>query len=310
MPAGFDVERLLVGSAATRAFGFALVLLEGGSLRARCLPGDSVSLAAGDLLVLGAGAACELASRRSAASVIVFRAQGEWLARALAIAGFELDPAPPRAAALRAGREAASRAAQRLRGLLATGHRSPPEALLLRAAGALELLAIGASAGLESEAAPSQRRHSPRRDALAEALEKLGSESLHGLALSSFAARLGLSERQASRLVRERLGVSFGAHLTELRLSRAKRLLAESDLSVIDVSEEAGFGSLGHFNQVFRARTGQTPSRFRALAQTPEPGGAAIVPLGRIEARAPLASARSSCFTIPSTQAARGTLPS
>ena len=310
MPAGFHVERLRVGPAAWREEGFALLLLEGGALRARSLPGDPVSLAAGDLLVLGPGAASDLSSRRSAASVIVFRAQAEWLARALAIAGFDLDPAPPRAAALRAGREATTRAALRLRGLLETARRNLPEARLLRAAGALELLAIAASAAIESETPPAQRRHSPRRDALAEALEKLDREPLHGLALSSFAARLGLSERQASRLVRERLGVSLGAHLTELRLSRARRLLAESDRSVIDVSEEAGFGSLGHFNQVFRARTGQTPSRFRALAQTPEPGGAAVVPLGRIATRDPLASARSSCFTSASTQAERGRLPS
>jgi transcriptional regulator GlxA family with amidase domain len=185
-----------------------------------------------------------------------------------------------------------------------------PEGRLLRAAGALELLAIAASAGRESEATPSRRRRSPRREALAQALDDLGRQPLHGLALSAFAIRLGLSERQASRLVRERLGISFGAHLIELRLARAKRLLAESDLPVIDVSEEAGFGSLGHFNQVFRARTGQTPSRFRALAQTADPGGGAVGPLGRIAARAPLASARSSCFTSASTQAANGRLPS
>jgi AraC-like DNA-binding protein len=142
------------------------------------------------------------------------------------------------------------------------------------------------------------------------ALAKLTHQPLYGLTLATFAERLGLSERQASRLVRERLGIRFGAHLTELRLSRAKRMFAETDLAVVDVAEEAGFGSLGQFNLVFRVRTGLTPSRFRALAQAPEAGGAAVVPLGRIAARAAVASARSSCFTSESTQDARGTLPS
>ncbi|HEY8153744.1 MAG TPA: AraC family transcriptional regulator [Myxococcota bacterium] len=310
MPAGFHVERIFPGPTAVRTDGFALVLLERGELRARCEPGGLASLAAGDLLALAPGATGAFFSRRAAADAIVFRAPGEWLARALALAGLEPGPAPARSAVLRAGTEAASRAAQRLRRLLGRAGGQAPEGLLSRAADALELLAIAASAGRAQEAGPSRRRRSPRRDALAEALEKLGREPLHGLALSSFAGRLGLSERQASRLVRERLGISFGAHLTELRLSRARRLLAESDLPVIDVSEEAGFGSLGHFNHVFRVHTGETPSRFRARAQTPEPVGAALAPLERIAERARLASAHSSCFTSESSQAERGRLPS
>jgi hypothetical protein len=111
MPAGFHVERLRLGTLPARAEGFALVLLEGGELRARCQSGDTWSLAAGDLLVLGPGAEISFTPRRGVADLILLRAQGGWLAQALALAGFELDPAPPRTAALRAGIEAAKRAA-------------------------------------------------------------------------------------------------------------------------------------------------------------------------------------------------------
>ena len=147
---------------------------------------------------------------------------------------------------------------------------------LARAARALELLAIGFAARPEP-LAPAARRSSARGVALDAALERLGEGSLEHLSLSRFAAGLGFSERQVSRLVRERLGCSFGAHVAALRLARAQLLLAESDLPVIEVAAEAGFGSLGHFNQQFRANTGRTPSAFRA----------AIRARGRGAARAP-----------------------
>ena len=90
---------------------------------------------------------------------------------------------------------------------------------------------------------------------------------------------------------------------------------------MIDVAAEAGFGSLGHFNQVFRVaqrehaqrlpRRGAATRRAApgAPAQPPEPGGGALA-CGRADERDARPSLRSSCFTIESTQAERGTLPS
>ena len=98
--------------------------------------------------------------------------------------------------------------------------------------------------------------------------------------------------------MRERLGCSFGAHVAELRVARAQLLLAESDLPVIEVAAEAGFGSLGHFNQRFGA-TGQHRrfARWRAVS----------APRSR-------AVARSSRFTqlrfTTEHQAEKGVLPS
>jgi AraC-like DNA-binding protein len=197
--------------------------------------------------------------------VLSFRAQGEWLARALSLAGFAPASAPPRAATLRAGSESARRAARLLRDL-ATPDALAADTPLVRAARALELAGIALEVPLQPQA-PAARRRSPRGAALDAALERLGEERLEDVTLARFAAELGFSERQASRLVRDRLGRSFNDHVTALRLARARRLLVESDLPVIEVAAEAGFGSLAHFNQVFRLRTGWTPSAFRASAR-------------------------------------------
>ena len=83
------------------------------------------------------------------------------------------------------------------------------------------------------------------------------------LSLPAFARRAGLSERHASRLFQLELGKTFREHLAELRLERAKQLLRDTGMTVIEVAGETGWSSLAHFNSVFRRRVGATPSQFR-----------------------------------------------
>ena len=52
--------------------------------------------------------------------------------------------------------------------------------------------------------------------------------------------------------------------MTRLRVDRARRLLDESALPVIEVAAETGWSSLAHFNAVFRRHTGHTPTAYRA----------------------------------------------
>ena len=61
----------------------------------------------------------------------------------------------------------------------------------------------------------------------------------------------------------ERLRVAIEA--PELRVDRAKTLLRESRLGLVDIAIELGFCSQSHFTQVFRCLVGMTPSRFREV---------------------------------------------
>ena len=62
------------------------------------------------------------------------------------------------------------------------------------------------------------------------------------------------------------LGKTFREHVAELRLERAKSLLRETEMTVIEVAGETGWSSLAHFNSVFRRRVGSTPGQFRRSA--------------------------------------------
>jgi transcriptional regulator GlxA family with amidase domain len=55
------------------------------------------------------------------------------------------------------------------------------------------------------------------------------------------------------------------AYINGLRIGEAARLLKTSGRSVLDIQFECGFGNTSHFNMLFRAEFGVSPSRYRKL---------------------------------------------
>jgi transcriptional regulator GlxA family with amidase domain len=76
------------------------------------------------------------------------------------------------------------------------------------------------------------------------------------------AVHVGVSRRQIERLFRDKLGVTPIQYLSSLRLQHGRALLAETDMSVLDVAIACGYGSSAHFSKNFRARFGISPHRF------------------------------------------------
>jgi AraC-like DNA-binding protein len=86
-----------------------------------------------------------------------------------------------------------------------------------------------------------------------------------GLTVESVARRQGVSPRNLQRLL-EMSGTSFTARVNELRLQRALALLGARQgrrWRIADIAMEAGFSDVSHFNRLFRARFGETPSSVR-----------------------------------------------
>ena len=80
-------------------------------------------------------------------------------------------------------------------------------------------------------------------------------------------ARLsGLSTRQLERLFRKYLERTPTRYYQELRLSRARRLLTQTSLSVLDVALACGFVSASHFSKCYREHFTKTPREERSLS--------------------------------------------
>ncbi|MFV2035754.1 MAG: GlxA family transcriptional regulator [Halocynthiibacter sp.] len=80
---------------------------------------------------------------------------------------------------------------------------------------------------------------------------------------SVLARDVGMSTRQLERLFRRYLNRSPKRYYMELRLQKARNLLMQTDMSVINVALACGFASPSHFSKCYRAHYHTTPYRER-----------------------------------------------
>ncbi len=80
---------------------------------------------------------------------------------------------------------------------------------------------------------------------------------------SILARDVGLSTRQLERLFRRYLSRSPKRYYMELRLGKARNLLMQTSMSVINVALACGFASPSHFSKCYRAHYSTTPYRER-----------------------------------------------
>ena len=79
------------------------------------------------------------------------------------------------------------------------------------------------------------------------------------VAREELARTAGVSLRLLERLFRLHLGRSLGEHYLGLRLDRARDLLRQTTLSVLEIALACGFASASHFSRAYRARFGHAP---------------------------------------------------
>jgi AraC family transcriptional regulator len=96
------------------------------------------------------------------------------------------------------------------------------------------------------------------------AVELMHAQMERDLPLEEIAAAAYLSPFHFARLFKKLTGASPHAYLATLRVERAQQLLAETDLSVSEISIRVGYSSPSHFSKAFRHSKGLTPRAFRA----------------------------------------------
>lgn len=83
------------------------------------------------------------------------------------------------------------------------------------------------------------------------------------LSPADLADQVGMSTRQLERLFRRYLNRSPKRYYMELRLQKARNLLMQTDMSVINVALACGFTSPSHFSKCYRSHYNTTPYRER-----------------------------------------------
>ena len=91
------------------------------------------------------------------------------------------------------------------------------------------------------------------------------------LSLDAVAEHVGLSRRHLERLFKQHLECRPARYYLELRLSRARQLLLQTNMSILEVTVSCGFQSAPHFSKCYKDLFGHPPSAERRLAHRMQP---------------------------------------
>jgi AraC family L-rhamnose operon regulatory protein RhaS len=106
-------------------------------------------------------------------------------------------------------------------------------------------------------------RQTPTEHRVQDLLKKLADSCDQQWSLNEMAKLCGVQRSQLNTIVQKLTGCTPLEYIGRLRIERAKTLLRESDLKVIDIAFECGFGSSQYFSNTFRHAVGVTPSSYR-----------------------------------------------
>jgi AraC-like DNA-binding protein len=91
------------------------------------------------------------------------------------------------------------------------------------------------------------------------------------LSLRKLSDITGVTKNHISETLSQHLGVNFFDFVNSHRAAEAKRLLADTELSILEIGLEVGFNSRSTFNAAFKKHVGSPPSTYRANARAAPP---------------------------------------
>jgi AraC-like DNA-binding protein len=83
------------------------------------------------------------------------------------------------------------------------------------------------------------------------------------LKISDLAQLCGISEDYFRKIFRKKYNVSPSGYISSLKIEYAKELLRSGLLSVSEIAELAGFGSVSYFSREFKKTVGISPSEYK-----------------------------------------------
>lgn len=154
----------------------------------------------------------------------------------------------------------------------------------------VEGIGLALSMELESDGSPTRlyaeslahvlaahllRRYSaseqPVRDAIGELpkyrlrriIEFINDNLDRDMTLAEIAAQVEMSPYHFARMFKQSTGLAPHQYLLEQRVQRAKTLLADPELPLIEIAYRLGFTDQSHFTAIFRRLTATTPKAYR-----------------------------------------------
>ncbi len=85
------------------------------------------------------------------------------------------------------------------------------------------------------------------------------------ITLGEIAKHLSISEYYFARTFKSLTGMTVFEYVEEMRISHAKTLLAESDMSIAEIASACGYNDPSYFSKTFKDHTGLTPKEYTRI---------------------------------------------
>lgn len=83
------------------------------------------------------------------------------------------------------------------------------------------------------------------------------------ISLDQLAKVFYISPHYLSRMFKKLTGFTLVQYIQETRIKRAQELLLDTDMKIVDIIDQCGFGSISQFNRVFNNLVQCSPSQYR-----------------------------------------------
>jgi LacI family transcriptional regulator len=94
-----------------------------------------------------------------------------------------------------------------------------------------------------------------------------------GLSAAALIARIPTSRSVLQRRFKSETGRSIQQEIIQVRLDHARRLLADTDLPLVEVAEQSGFKHREYLGAIFKAHLGKSPAEYRREVTMKAPEG-------------------------------------
>ncbi len=113
----------------------------------------------------------------------------------------------------------------------------------------------------------SIREHSPRlRDPdapIKQAIDYIKANYARKLTLEEISNEVGFSKHYLARRFKKSIGMTVIEYINQVRCKKAKKLLKQKKLPILQIANQCGFDNASYFSKTFRAVMGQLPSEYR-----------------------------------------------
>ena len=131
---------------------------------------------------------------------------------------------------------------------------------------------------------PEEAAATGRRNARLQRFIRFVDENyMHKLRLADFAVQENCSLSYLSHFIRQTTGMTFQEYVTTVRFNSACKLIADTEMRLLDVCVAAGFSDYRYFSRAFRQQYGLTPEEYRRAVPAGVAGAAVRRSLHSVE---------------------------